>query len=94
MVETSTFTIAAPDGSESEVTLPPGLLEQIVGGDRSDAEALGDVVSLAVAQHAHGTVHHAHGEPDDELLELESAMMELFEARFGRSFGEVTGHSH
>lgn len=94
MADTQTFTITAEDESTDELTIPDGLLDRLVKGDVNDAEALGDVTMLAIAQQVHGVVHHGHEEADDELLDLESTAMELFEERFGASFGEMTGHSH
>lgn len=94
MVEDQTFTITAEDGTTDEMTLPAGLLDRLVRGDQTGAEALGDLATLAVAQQVHGLIHHGPDTADDELLALEEAVMERFEARFGTSFGEMTGHSH
>lgn len=94
MADTLTFTITADDGSEDELTVPAGLIETLVRGDPTSAEALADIAMLALAQHIHGVIHHGHGEADSELIGIESATMELFEERFGASFGEVTGHAH
>ena len=92
-VETTTFTIATEDGEEDEVTVPTGLLDLVAEGDQSHAETVGDVVSLSFAGRAHHVVHH--GEDADEALEAQEArVMELFEERFGVTFGEATGHQH
>ncbi len=92
-VETTTFTIATEDGEEDEVTVPTGLLDLVAEGDQSHAETVGDVVSLSFAGRAHHMVHH--GEGADEALEAQEArVMELFEERFGVTFGEATGHQH
>lgn len=94
MADDHAFTITADDGSEDELTVPVGLLDHLVRGDPTPAQALGDVAMLALAQHVHGAVHHADGEPDEALRELEAATLDRFEDRFGASFGEVTGHAH
>ncbi len=94
MADRLTFTITADDGSSDELTVPAGLLDQLVRGDAPSAAALGDIALLALAQQVHGMVHHGHGGADDTLLELEASTMELFEERFGATFGEVTGHAH
>lgn len=94
MADQQTFTITADDGTEDELDVPAGLLETIIRGERTAAAALGDIAMLAMTQHAHRTVHHSHGDVDDEFLELESEVMDLFEERFGATFGEVTGHAH
>jgi hypothetical protein len=49
---------------------------------------------LSFAQQAHALVHHAPEEPDEEVVANEEKTMELFEERFGQTFGEMTGHSH
>lgn len=94
MAENQTFTISAEDGSSDELEIPGGLLDRLVEGEPGDAEALGDIAMLALAQHIHGAIHHGHGEADEELLALEESTLEQFEKRFGASFEEVTGHAH
>ncbi|PSQ45329.1 hypothetical protein BRD17_01660 [Halobacteriales archaeon SW_7_68_16] len=93
-VETTTLTIETTDGETDEVTLPTGLLDMLKEDDETDAYVAGDLVSLGVAQRIHGVVHHGSDDPDEELVELESAMMELFEERFDQSFSKMVGHSH
>lgn len=94
MADDHTFTITADDGSSDELTVPDGLLDYLIEGDPTSAEALGDIAMLALAQHIHGVIHHGHGEGDETLEALEEATLEQFEARFGASFGDVTGHAH
>ena len=42
----------------------------------------------------HATVHHAEGGDTDRYRDIEEATMELFEERFGATYGELTGHDH
>jgi len=49
---------------------------------------------LGETQQAHGIVHHSQGEIDQEIADAEELTMELFEERFGQTYGEVTGHQH
>ena len=94
-VETVTYTIESPDGDSEELTLPTGIIDALREDDSESApEVLGDLTMLSFAQQAHALVHHAHGEPDERTLADEEKAMELFEERFGQSFGEMTGHSH
>lgn len=94
MPETIAFTIEGDDGSTDEVAVPEALLEMLAEGDEPAAEIIGDLALFSCAQRVHGTVHHAEGEPDDDLVAVEQETMELFEERFGASFSELTGHSH
>lgn len=92
-VETITFSIDA-DGDETEtVTVPAGLVDMVAEGDQSPTETLGDVALLSFASRAHHIVHHGEGS-DEELEAQESRVMDLFEERFGVTFGEATGHQH
>ncbi|AFO57211.1 MULTISPECIES: hypothetical protein [unclassified Natrinema] len=92
-VQTTTFSISSDDGATDEITVPSGLVDLVAEGDQSDAETVGDVVLLSFASRAHHLVHH--GEDADEDLEAQEArVMDLFEERFGVTFGEATGHQH
>ncbi|MFB6271247.1 MAG: hypothetical protein ABEH83_14990 [Halobacterium sp.] len=91
--ETVTVSIEAPD-SEDEVELPEELLEMLAEGDQSDAEVVGDLALFSCAQRIHATVHHSQGEADQKLQDIEEVALDLFEERFGQSFGEATGHQH
>ncbi|KDE60414.1 hypothetical protein EL22_23545 [Halostagnicola sp. A56] len=92
-VETITFSIDA-DGEETEtVTVPAGLLDLVAEGDQTPTETIGDVALLSFASRAHHVVHHGEG-TDEELEAQESRVMDLFEERFGVTFGEATGHQH
>ncbi|ARS88655.1 DUF7545 family protein [Natrarchaeobaculum aegyptiacum] len=94
-VATVTLTIDADDDTTDEVEVPAGLLELVAEGDQETAEIVGDVVALSFASRAHHVVHHGHGHGDDGDLEAqEQTMMDLFEERFGVTFGEATGHQH
>ncbi|WP_267639774.1 DUF7545 family protein [Haloarchaeobius amylolyticus] len=91
-IETITFTIESDDDSD-EVTLPADLLDLLAEGDQSPAEVVGDIAMLSFASRAHHIVHHGEGD-DPELDAVEQAAMDLFEERFGVTFGEATGHQH
>lgn len=91
--DTVTLSITGPDGSD-EVELPTELLELLREGEESDAEVVGDLALFSCAQRIHATVHHAEGGDTEEYRAIEETTMELFEERFGASYGEVTGHQH
>lgn len=91
--ETVTVSIEAPDG-EDEVELPAELLQMLAEGDQNGAEVVGDLALFSCAQRVHTTLHHAQGEPPQQIQDVEPVVMELFEERFGQSFGEATGHQH
>ena len=93
-VETTTYTIEGPDGDSDELTVPDGLVAMLREEDESDADVLGDMAMLSLAQQAHAVVHHAHGETDPQVEAYEEKAMDLFEERFGVTFGEMTGHDH
>ncbi|WP_254534697.1 DUF7545 family protein [Halomarina litorea] len=85
--------IDGPDG-EDQVTLPARLLDMLAEGEESSAKVVGDLALMSCAQRIHATVHHAEGEVDDELQAVEDTTLDLFEERFGMTFGEATGHQH
>ena len=92
-VETTTVSLESADGSTDEVEIPTGLVELVAEGEQTRAEAVGDILLLSFASRAHHVVHH--GEGTDPALEAQEAhIMDLFEARFGVTFGEATGHQH
>jgi len=80
--ETVTVTVEADDESTDEFEVPTALLE-----------LLSDCLNL-LAQRIHGAVHHAQGEPSEEVQAIEEQTMDIFEDRFGATFGELTGHDH
>ncbi|WP_435332989.1 DUF7545 family protein [Haloarchaeobius sp. TZWWS8] len=91
-IETVTFSIESDEDAD-EVTLPLDLVELLAEGEQSPAEVVGDITMLSFASRAHHIVHH--GEDADEHLEaVEQSAMDLFEERFGVTFGEATGHQH
>lgn len=92
-VDTTTITITTDDDTTDDVTLPAGLIDLVAEGDQSSAETIGDVTLLSFASRAHHIVHHGN-ETDPELEAQEERVMELFEERFGVTFGEATGHQH
>ena len=91
--ETTTVRIETDDSSD-ELEVPVRVLELLSEEGDEPAGVVGDLVMLGVAQQAHGIVHHAQGEVDDDLQAAEKRTMELFEERFGQSYAEVTGHNH
>jgi hypothetical protein len=91
--DTVTLTIESDEGDD-EVTLPRGLLEMLAEGDETPAEVVGDLAMFGCAQRVHMTVHHGEGDVSEELQAIEAVTMDLFEDRFGATYGEVTGHQH
>jgi hypothetical protein len=82
------------DGTSDEIEVPVTLVDMLGEGNESVPTVVGDLAILGLAQQAHGVVHHGQGETSPDLKEAEELMMELFEERFGQTYGEVTGHSH
>ncbi|MFB6136508.1 MAG: hypothetical protein ABEJ04_07085 [Halobacteriaceae archaeon] len=97
MVETETFTVTAPDGDEADVELPVGLVDMFADEDQdSRAEVVADIALMAFTSRAHMVAHHSDGEEefDADVEAIEEATLDLFEERFGMTYGEATGHSH
>ncbi len=94
MVDTQSYTIAGPDGEEDTVELPAHIVELMREGEESGAEVVADIVVQAFAQQAHVRVHHAEGEPSEELAEANDELEDLFERRFGLSLADAMGHQH
>jgi hypothetical protein len=94
MVDTDAYTIEGPDGTSETIDLPAGLVETLAEGTEESTTVISDIVVQALAQHAHSLVHHAEGEPSPELVELNEAVEDLFEERFGMSLQDAMGHSH
>lgn len=93
-METSTTVSISIDGTEDTLELPEGIIDVFASDDQSSAEAVGDLVLVDMTHRLHGLVAHSGGSPEPELVELEAALQEQFEERFGASFAELTGHSH
>lgn len=91
--DTVTLTVESEEGSD-EVTLPAELIDLLKEGEETPAQVVGDLAMMGCAQRIHATVHHSQGEVDPNIQRLEELTMELFEERFGASYGEMTGHSH
>jgi hypothetical protein len=91
--ETATVRIETDDASD-ELTVPVAILEMLSEGDEDITTVVGDLAMLGIAQQAHGIVHHGHGDVDEDVEAAEELTMDLFEERFGQSYGEMTGHSH
>ncbi|MFC7018936.1 MULTISPECIES: DUF7545 family protein [Haloarcula] len=92
--DTVTLTIETDDATD-ELTVPADLLEILrEEPGESDPQVIGDLAMFGLAQRIHSAVHHAQGEPDAEIAALEEQTLDLFEERFGTTFGELTGHDH
>lgn len=88
-----TVSLEVGDDTDS-VELPPELVDLFrEDSAETDAEIVGDMVLMSFAERVHAIVHHGQGD-DPELDEIESKTMDLFEERFGMTYGEATGHSH
>lgn len=94
MADSATLTIESEDGTSDELEVPTGLLDMLREGDDTDPEIVGDIAMIGLAQRIHGAIHHAQGEPDQDVRDAEDVTMDLFEDRFGQSFAEMTGHDH
>ncbi len=81
-------------GEDDEVELPGGVLDYLADGSQTPARTAGDLLMVDCTHRLHAEAHHTEGETDEDLLALEEAMRERFEARFGSSFSELTGHEH
>ncbi len=92
--ETVTFSVEGPDGETDEIELPAGLVDLFAEEGDTRAEIVADVGLMAFVQRAHSVVHHSEGQAGEELQALEEAALDLFEERFGMTFGEATGHQH
>ena len=94
MVEEVTFTVDGPDGSD-EFTVPERLVDLLAEeDDESQAQVVADLALMSFAQRAHMIAHHGEGELGTDVEELEDAVLDRFEERFGMTFGEATGHQH
>ena len=92
--DTVTLTIEADDGTVDELTVPESLLAMLREDEESAPEIVGDIAMFGLAQRIHGAIHHAQGDVSPEIEDAEAITMELFEERFGATFGELTGHDH
>ena len=81
------------DGDELE--LPEALLDLYrEDPDETDAQIAADMLVMAFSERAHALAHHGEGEDMGDIEAIESDMLDLFEDRFGVTYGEATGHSH
>lgn len=93
MADTITLQIEGEE-TQDELEVPAALVSMLEEDDEGAAAVVGDVALFGMAQRVHGAVHHAEGEVDPDLEAAETATMDLFEERFGMTYGEATGHSH
>lgn len=91
--DTITMTIETEDASD-ELTVPSALIDLLAEDGQSAPVVVGDLALFGLAQRIHAAVHHAQGEPGEDLESIEELTMELFEERFEMTFGDATGHSH
>lgn len=91
--ETQTLTIESESASD-ELVVPTDLIDLLAEEGETAPEVVGDVALFGLAGRIHAAVHHAQGQPDPELEAAEESTMELFEERFGMTYGEATGHQH
>lgn len=94
MVSMTTYTITAETGETDTIDLPAGFTDVFAEDDEAPPEVIGDIAMLSATQQIHSVLHHGHGEVTAQLEEIEQAMLEQFEARFGQTFAEMTGHDH
>ena len=94
MADTATLTIETEDGTSDELEVPTGLLDMLREGGETDPEIVGDIAMIGMAQRIHGAIHHAQGEPGEDVQAAEEVTMDLFEERFGQTFADMTGHDH
>ena len=92
--DTVTLTLESEEDVD-ELTVPVPLVDMLRESDEETVpEVVGDIALMGLAQRIHGAVHHAEGEPNERIADVEELTMELFEDRFGATFGELTGHDH
>jgi hypothetical protein len=94
MVETETYTIEGPDGETDELELPEGLVDVLAEQGETPTTIVAEIALLSFVQRSHAIVHHAEGDVPADLEAINEKAEELFEDRFGMTFGEATGHDH
>jgi hypothetical protein len=91
--DTLTLSIDSADASD-ELTIPTAMVDLLAEDGESAPQIVGDLALFGLAQRIHAAVHHGQDDPGEDLQNLEELTLELFEERFGMSYGEATGHSH
>jgi len=94
MTDTVTVTLESSDDGTDEITLPADLVDMLAEDGEDAATVVGDIALFGCAQRIHGAIHHGQGEPSEAVQAVEEDTMEIFEERFGATFGELTGHDH
>ena len=92
--EVVTVRLESEDGATDQLEVPTTLLDMLAEGDETAPEVVGDIAMFGLAQRVHSAAHHSEGDVGEELKAVEELTLDLFEERFGRSFAELTGHSH
>ena len=92
-LETTTVTLETDDATD-EMEVPVELIDLLTEGEESTPTVVADIAMFGFAQRIHSAVHHGQDDADGELEAVEELTLDLFEERFGRSFAELTGHSH
>lgn len=94
MTDATTVTVETESDTD-EIELPAALVDLFrEEPGETDAQIAADMLVMAFSERAHAIAHHGEGGDQAEIQEMESEMMDLFEERFGLSYGEATGHSH
>lgn len=90
------LTVTVDTGSDTDQIELPAALVNLYREEpaETDAAIVGDILVMAFAGRAHSIVHHGEGDVDESIQEIETDMMDLFEERFGMTYGEATGHAH
>ena len=89
-----TIQLDASDGTTDSFDVPTTLLDRLSEGEEPAAGIAADVALMGFAGRAHALVHHGEGGADPELEAAERSVLDAFEARFGMTYAEATGHSH
>lgn len=93
MPEETTVHIRVDDTTD-ELVLPRGVIRFFAGGEQSPAETVGDLLAVGCTQRLHGFVHHRDDDPGPRVRDLEGAMRDRFEQRFGMPFEDILDHEH
>ncbi|MFB6113355.1 MAG: hypothetical protein ABEJ58_04540 [Halodesulfurarchaeum sp.] len=95
-MSTQNLPVTVESGDDVEtVELPADLVDLFrEAPEETDAEIVADVLVMSFAERVHAVIHHGDERNAEAMEGMESAMMDIFEDRFGMTFDEATGHSH